>query len=85
MDVVLCRHPMDEQTLSFVLKLRVVYQNADADGAPRLRGSLVQVGDAQGQHFVSLDQLVEILNRSMNAAAETSNVEEAECESHSDK
>lgn len=85
MDVVLCRHPMDEQTFSFVLKLRVVHQNADADGAPLLRGSLLQVGDAQGQHFISLEQLAAILNRSTNAAAETSKAEEAECESHSDK
>jgi hypothetical protein len=75
---------MTEQTLSFVLKLRVLYPNADADGAPLLRGSLVQVGAAHGQHFDSLGRLVEILNSSMNHTACEAKTEESKCESHSD-
>lgn len=82
--VIFCHHPMSEQTLSFVLKLRLLYPNPEADGKPLLRGSLTQIGDAQMRHFDALERLVEILNSSMNHMAVKNNMEEARCESQDD-
>ena len=58
-----------ELTLSFVLKLRVLHSLSDADSAPRLRGSLLRVGAAQGQHFDTLERLLEILSERVAQSA----------------
>lgn len=69
--------PMNEQTLAFVLKLRVLYQSTNEGGMPLLRGSLLHVESAQEQHFHSLERLVEILTHSLNTAARKSETEES--------
>lgn len=73
---------MSEQTLSFVLKLRVIH--LEADDKPLLRGSLVRVGAPEGQHFHSLERLLEILHSSMKDASVGTKMEESKCESQSD-
>lgn len=69
---------MSEQTLSFVLKLRVLHP--EADDKPLLRGSLVRVGAPEGQHFHSLERLLEILSCNLNATMPQEIQEETICD-----
>lgn len=52
---------MREQTISFILKMRLLQPSQSAEGKPILRGSLQQIGVDQIHTFGSMGRLVEIL------------------------
>lgn len=56
---------MREQSFSFILKVSVLRPSLNAEGEMVLRGSLRQVGMEETRYFVSLERLLELLEKTV--------------------